>query len=112
RCADSLGHGRGPYALQAAIAACHACAPSVESTDWETIVVLYEALGRLTGNPVVALNRAIAVSMVSGPEAGLAIVEQVAGSRGLRGSHLLPSVRGELLTQLGDRKSVVEGRGV
>lgn len=99
--ADSLGHGRGPYALQAAIAACHACAPSVESTDWETIVVLYEALGRLTGNPVVALNRAIAVSMVSGPEAGLAIVEQVADSRGLRGSHLLPSVRGELLTQLG-----------
>lgn len=99
--ADALAHGRGPYALQAAIAECHACAPGVEATDWEAIVLLYEALGRLTRNPVVALNRAIAVSMATGPEAGLALVEQVADSRVLRGSHLLPSVRGELLTQLG-----------
>lgn len=99
--ADALGRGRGSYALQAAIAQCHAVAPSVEQTDWDEIVVLYEALGRLAPNPVVELNRAVAVSMASGPEAGLAVVDALADAPGLRGSHLLPSVRGELLARLG-----------
>ncbi len=99
--ADALGRGRGSYALQAAIAQCHAVAPSVEATDWDEIVVLYEALGRLAPNPVVELNRAVAVSMASGPEAGLAVVDPLADAPGLRGSHLLPSVRGELLARLG-----------
>ncbi|TCJ00649.1 RNA polymerase sigma factor [Aeromicrobium sp. IC_218] len=99
--ADALGRGRGSYALQAAIAQCHAVAPSVEGTNWDEIVVLYEALGRLAPNPVVELNRAVAVSMASGPEAGLAVVDALADAPGLRGSHLLPSVRGELLARLG-----------
>jgi RNA polymerase sigma factor (sigma-70 family) len=99
--ADALGRGRGSYALQAAIALCHASAPSVDETDWDEVVVLYEALGRLAANPVVELNRAVAVSMASGPEAGLAVVDSLVDARGLRGSHLLPSVRGELLARLG-----------
>jgi RNA polymerase sigma factor (sigma-70 family) len=99
--ADAAGKGRGPYALQAAIAQCHAIAPSVDETDWERIVVLYEALGRLAPNPVVELNRAVAVSMASGPEAALDIVRRIADEPALRGSHLLPSVRGELLARLG-----------
>lgn len=99
--ADAVGRGRGSYALQAAIAQCHAVAPSVEETDWDKIVVLYEALGRLAPNPVVELNRAVAVSMASGPEAGLAVVDALADATELRGSHLLPSVRGELLARLG-----------
>jgi RNA polymerase sigma factor (sigma-70 family) len=100
RC-DALGRGRGPYALQAAIAACHAIAPSVEATDWERIVVLYEALGRIAPSPVVELNRAVAVAMATGPATALAIVDQLASEGALRGSHLLPSVRGELLVRLG-----------
>lgn len=99
--ADALGRGRGPYQLQAAIALCHAEAPSVEGTDWDRIVLLYEMLGRLTANPVVELNRAVAVSMASGPAEGLAIVEAIVDAGSLRGSHLLPSVRGELLARLG-----------
>lgn len=99
--ADALGRGRGPYQLQAAIALCHAEAPSVEDTDWDRIVLLYEMLGRLTANPVVELNRAVAVSMASGPAEGLAIVEAIVDAGSLRGSHLLPSVRGELLARLG-----------
>jgi RNA polymerase sigma factor (sigma-70 family) len=99
--ADALGHGRGPYALQAAIAECHAVASSVAGTDWARIVLLYDALGRIAPNPVVELNRAVAVSMVDGPEPALRIVEEVAESGALRGSHLLPSVRGELLARLG-----------
>ncbi|RLV55532.1 RNA polymerase sigma factor [Aeromicrobium phragmitis] len=99
--ADAIGRGRGPYALQAAIAACHAVAPSVAKTDWEQIVTLYEALDRLAGNPVVTLNRAVAVSMASGPDAALAIVDGLADEGRLRNSHLVPSVRGELLLQLG-----------
>jgi RNA polymerase sigma factor (sigma-70 family) len=99
--ADALGRGRGPYALQAAIAECHAVASSVAGTDWARIVVLYDALGRIAPNPVVELNRAVAVSMVDGPEPALRIVEEVADSGALRGSHLLPSVRGELLARLG-----------
>ncbi|CAN5373542.1 sigma-70 family RNA polymerase sigma factor [soil metagenome] len=99
--ADSLGRGRTAYGLQAAIAECHATAPSVEETDWERIVLLYEALGQLAPNPVVELNRAVAVSMVTGPANALLIVDRLAGEGGLRGSHLLPSVRGELLARLG-----------
>ncbi len=99
--ADALGQGRGPYALQAAIAECHATAPSVDDTDWHRVVVLYEALGRLAPNPVVELNRAVAVSMAHGPEAALPIVDEVADAGSLRGSHLLPSVRGELLARMG-----------
>src|SRR5690606_11870055 len=95
--ADALGHARGSYALQAAIAQCHAVAPSVEETDWEQIVILYEALGRIAPNPVVELNRAVAVSMATGPASALRIVDALADEPGLRGSHLLPSVRGELL---------------
>lgn len=101
RRADAAGRGRGSYALQAAIAECHAVAPSVEDTDWERIVILYEALGRLAPNPVVDLNRAVAVSMATGPATALRIVDAVAGDPALRGSHLLPSVRGELLARLG-----------
>ena len=99
--ADALGRGRGPYALQAAIAQCHATAASVDDTDWEKIVLLYEALGRLAPSPVVALNRAVAVSMASGPEAALEIVDALADAAVLQGSHLLPSVRGELLARVG-----------
>jgi RNA polymerase sigma factor (sigma-70 family) len=98
--ADALGKGRGPYQLQAAIALCHAEAASVEETDWDRIVLLYEMLGRITANPIVELNRAVAVSMASGPEEGLAIVDGMDATP-LRGSHLLPSVRGELLARLG-----------
>ncbi len=101
--ADALGRGRGTYALQAAIAECHAIAPSVESTDWERIVLLYEALGQLAPNPVVELNRAVAVSMATGPANALLIVDRLAQDGSLRGSHLLPSVRGELLARLGRR---------
>ncbi|KQQ52608.1 RNA polymerase sigma factor [Plantibacter sp. Leaf314] len=99
--ADALGRGRGAYGLQAAIAQCHSVAPSVAATDWERIVILYEALGRIAPNPVVELNRAIAVSMATGPATALRIVDALADDPMLRGSHLLPSVRGELLAQLG-----------
>lgn len=99
--ADAVGRGRGNYALQAAIARCHAVAPSIAATDWEQIVVLYEALGRLAPSPVVELNRAVAVSMATGPANALRIVDALAADGSLRGSHLLPSVRGELLAQLG-----------
>ncbi|WP_436533098.1 RNA polymerase sigma factor [Actinoplanes sp. HUAS TT8] len=93
--------GLGPYGLQAAIAATHAAAPSVSETDWERIVVLYEALGRIAPSPVVDLNRAVAVAMASGPAQGLAIVDELIASDRLPGSHLIPTVRGELLTRLG-----------
>lgn len=98
---DALGKGRGNYALQAAIARCHAVAPSVAATDWDEIVVLYEALGRLAPNPVVELNRAVAVSMATGPANALRLVDALDAEGALRGSHLLPSVRGELLSRLG-----------
>ncbi|MCR2816435.1 RNA polymerase sigma factor [Microbacterium jiangjiandongii] len=101
--ADAAGHGRGPYALQAAIALCHATAPSVAATDWDRIVVLYEALGRLAPSPVVELNRAVAVSMATGPATALRIVDRLQSEGALPGSHLLPSVRGELLGRLGRR---------
>ncbi|WP_022917395.1 RNA polymerase sigma factor [Ruania albidiflava] len=106
--ADRFGKGRGRYALQAAIAQCHAVAPSVAETDWEQVVVLYEALSRLAPNPVVELNRAVAVAMAGRPADALALVEAVAASGALPTSHLLPSVRGELLSRLGRR---AEARG-
>lgn len=93
--------GRGSYALQAAIAREHAVAASVDATDWSSIVILYEALARIAPNPVVDLNRAVAVSMAEGPATALRLVDDIAASGGLRGSHLLPSVRGELLARLG-----------
>ncbi|MCK5890253.1 sigma-70 family RNA polymerase sigma factor [Aeromicrobium sp.] len=98
--ADALGRGRGPYALQAAIAECHATAPSVDATDWERIVVLYEALGRVAPNPVVDLNRAVAVSMARDAATALVIVDELVSAGALPGSHLLPSVRGELLARM------------
>jgi RNA polymerase sigma factor (sigma-70 family) len=101
RRADALGRGRGSYGLQAAIAECHATAASVDDTDWERIVLLYEALGRLAPNPVIELNRAVAVSMATGPANALRIVDRLVAEGALRGSHLLPSVRGELLARLG-----------
>ncbi|MEV7211659.1 DUF6596 domain-containing protein [Kitasatospora cineracea] len=99
--AATAGRGLGPYGLQASIAACHAVAPSVAETDWERIVLLYEALGRVAPSPVVELNRAVAVAMASGPARALAIVDELLAADRLPGSHLLPGVRGELLTRLG-----------
>ncbi|KQQ07435.1 RNA polymerase sigma factor [Rathayibacter sp. Leaf296] len=101
---DRLGRGRGSYALQAAIAECHAVAPSVAATDWERIVLLYEVLGRIAPSPVVELNRAVAVSMATGPASALLVVDRLASEGALRGSHLLPSVRGELLARLDRRE--------
>jgi RNA polymerase sigma factor (sigma-70 family) len=99
--ASAVGRGLGAYGLQAAIAECHALAASVDETDWERIVLLYEALGRLTPSPVVELNRAVAVSMAQGPAVALPLVDELVASGALSGSHLLPSVRAELLTRLG-----------
>lgn len=93
--------GMGAYALQAAIAECHAVARSVPETDWERIVLLYEALGRIAPSPVVDLNRAVAVAMAHGPDLGLRVVDDLADRGALAGSHLLPGVRGELLARLG-----------
>jgi RNA polymerase sigma factor (sigma-70 family) len=98
---DALGNGRGPYALQAALAACHATAPSVDETDWALIVRLYEQLGRVTPSPVIELNRAVAVAMAHGPAAGLEIVDALREHSALRRYHLLPAVRGDLLSKLG-----------
>ncbi|MFI6517804.1 RNA polymerase sigma factor [Spirillospora sp. NPDC050679] len=98
--AEKAGRGLGAYGLQAAIAECHAVAPSVEATDWERIVLLYEALGRLTPSPLIDLNRAVAVSMARGPAAALPIVDELAGSGKLANTHLLPTVRAELLIRL------------
>jgi RNA polymerase sigma factor (sigma-70 family) len=91
----------GPYALQAAIAASHARARFPDDTDWRQIVALYDALSQVMPSPVVELNRAVAVSMAFGPEAGLELVEALADEPALRGYHLLPSVRGDLLARLG-----------
>ncbi len=99
--AESLRRPLGPYALQAAIAACHARARTAAETDWVRIVALYDALAELTGSPVVELNRAVAISMAFGPAAGLELVDRLAAEPALRGYHLLPSVRGDLLARLG-----------
>lgn len=98
---DALGRGRGGYALQASIAECHAVAASVEQTDWDRIVMLYEALGRLTPSPVIELNRAAAVAMATGPASALRIIDSLIAAGELRGYHLLPATRGELLLRLG-----------
>ncbi len=95
--------GLGAYGLQASIAECHAVAHSVAETDWQRIVILYEALGRLTPSPIVELGRAVAVAMASGPADGLALVDAIASRGELAGSHLLPAIRGEMLTRLGRR---------
>ncbi|QPF71508.1 RNA polymerase sigma factor [Roseateles sp. DAIF2] len=99
--ARTEGSERGPYALQAAIAACHARAKRAEDTDWAGIVALYDALYRLMPSPVVALNRAVAVGMAYGPAAALALVDELGGDKQLQGYHWLPSVRGDLLLKLG-----------
>ena len=101
RRADSLGRGRGPFALQAAIASCHATAPRPELTDWPEIVALYDALAALTPSPVIDLNRAVAISMARGPDAGLLAIDRLAGVGALKGYHLLPAVRGDILHRLG-----------
>jgi RNA polymerase sigma-70 factor (ECF subfamily) len=99
--AEQLGGALGPYALQAAIAACHARARTAEETDWVRIASLYEALANITPSPVVELNRAVAVGMAFGPAAGLELVDALVSERQLDGYHLLPSVRGDLLSKLG-----------
>ncbi len=100
--AEQLGGARGPYALQAAIAACHARAFRPEDTDWARIAEPVRACWpRCMPSPVVELNRAVAVSMAYGPQAGLDLLDQLAAEPSLRGYHLLPSVRGDLLIKLG-----------
>ncbi|MGH8309718.1 MAG: RNA polymerase sigma factor, partial [Steroidobacteraceae bacterium] len=99
--AEELAGAGGPYALQAAIAACHARAHTAAETDWARIAVLYYALAQRAPSPVVELNRAVAVSMAFGPEAGLQIVDTLASEPALASYHLLPTVRGDLLAKLG-----------
>jgi len=112
--AEKLDGEPGPYALQAALAACHARAATPEQTDWQRIVALYEALARIAPSPVVDLNRAVAVAMASGPTAGLELVDALATEPSLASYHLLPSVRGDLLEKLGrfDEARVEFERGV
>lgn len=98
--AQRLGGALGPYALQAAIAACHARAGTAEDTDWPRIVALYDALAQMSPSPVVELNRAVAVAMAFGPEAGLELVDGLVDEPALRRYHLLPSVRGDFLFKL------------
>jgi RNA polymerase sigma factor (sigma-70 family) len=99
--AEALGGALGPYELQAAIAACHARAPTVAETDWERIVALYDALAELAPTPVVELNRAVALAMAFGPAAGLELADELTSEPSLESYHLLPSVRGDLLARLG-----------
>ncbi len=100
RNAERLGGARGAYALQAAIAACHARAPTAAATDWTRIATLYATLARVTPSPVVELNRAVAVSMASGAQAGLDLIDALRNAPALANYHLLPSVRGDLLFKL------------
>jgi len=100
-CAEKLGGALGPYTLQAAIAACHARARTPAETDWERIVALYDALAQIAPSPVVELNRGVAVAMAFGPAAGLDLVDALTAEPSLQGYHLLPSVRGDLLSKLG-----------
>jgi len=102
--AESLSADPGQYTLQAAIAACHARARTADATDWVRIASLYEQLARMSGSPVVELNRAVALSMAYGPSAGLTLIDQLVDLPALRGYHLLPSVRGDLLDKLGRRE--------
>jgi RNA polymerase sigma factor (sigma-70 family) len=99
--AERLGGALGPYALQAAIAACHARARTPEQTDWAAIAALYDALAQVAPSPVVELNRAVALAMAFGPAAGLELVDALTSEPSLKGYHLLPSVRGDLLARLG-----------
>jgi RNA polymerase sigma factor (sigma-70 family) len=99
--AEKLGDALGPYALQAAIAACHARAGSGDDTDWGRIAALYDALAQLTPSPIVELNRAVAVAMAFGPAAGLELIDQLVATGSLKNYHLLPSVRGDFLFKLG-----------
>ena len=99
--AVAVGGALGPYGLQAAIAACHARALRAEDTDWQQIVVLYEALAQVTPSPVIELNRAVAVGMAEGPQAGLDLIDALVREEALEGYHLLPAVRGDLLHKLG-----------
>jgi RNA polymerase sigma-70 factor, ECF subfamily len=99
--AEKLGGGDGAYALQAAIAACHARAHTAAETDWPRIATLYQQLAVASPSPVVELNRAVAVGMASGPSAGLEIVDALTSEPALRGYHLFPAVRGDLLAKLG-----------
>ncbi len=105
--AEALGGALGTYALQAAIAACHARARTAQDTNWARIVALYDALAQLAPSPVVELNRAVAVSMAYGPAAGLELVDQL--DTALDGYHLLPSVRADMLARLGrNREALAE----
>jgi RNA polymerase sigma factor (sigma-70 family) len=106
--AEQLGGERGPYVLQAAIAACHARARTADETDWERIVALYDALAELTPSPIVELNRAVAVSMAYGPATALELVDALQSENVLKNYHLLPSVRADLLMKL---KRFPEARG-
>lgn len=106
--AKRIGEPPGPYVLQAAIAACHAQAPSADDTDWAQIASLYEILGHVAPSPVVELNRAVAVGMAHGPEKGLELADALVDEPALRGYHLLPSVRGDLLARLGRRDEARE----
>jgi predicted RNA polymerase sigma factor len=99
--AETLAESLGPFALQAAIAACHARARTAGETDWARIASLYQTLSQLTGSPVVELNRAVAVGMAQGPAAGLAVADALVEEPALAGYHLLSSVRGDLLEKLG-----------
>jgi predicted RNA polymerase sigma factor len=99
--AESLASPPGPYVLQAAIVACHARARTAEETDWIRIATLYEALAAIEPSPVVELNRAVAVGMAHGPAAGLELVDALTAEGSLARYHLLPSVRGDLLSRLG-----------
>jgi predicted RNA polymerase sigma factor len=99
--AEELGGGQGPYALQAAIAACHARARTASETDWARIAGIYDDLVQLLPSPVVELNRAMAVAMAFGPAAGIELVDALASEPVLKNYHLLPSVRGDLLSKLG-----------
>jgi RNA polymerase sigma factor (sigma-70 family) len=99
--AEALQRPLGPFTLQAAIASCHAVAHRLEDTDWQRVLALYDALVELTGSPVVELNRAVAVAMAYGPAEGLSLVDALSDEPVLRGYHLLPAVRGDLLSRLG-----------
>jgi predicted RNA polymerase sigma factor len=98
--AEQVGGALGPYALQAAIAACHARARTPEETDWPRIAALYDALAQLMPSPVVELNRAVALAMAFGPAAGLELVDELTSEPSLKTYYLLPSVRGDLLAKL------------
>lgn len=103
-----LGRTWGPYALQAAISACHAQAPTPDDTNWTRIAALYEALSRVAPSPIVELNRAVAISMAFGPEYGLQLIDELSQDQYLKDYHLLPSVRGDLLMKLGRKEEARE----